>query len=84
MHVRGLYEVLGGQPPVPTCTDTRVLELYPRQFTRDSLPYTAVYPRHSTRGEKGVVLVCLPCHLKLTSQEPGAEEPTPDAHVEGG
>ena len=25
MHVRGLNEVLGGQPPVPTGTDTRVL-----------------------------------------------------------
>jgi hypothetical protein len=53
MHVRGLYEVLGGQPPVPTGTDTRVLELYPRQFTRDSLPYTALYLRPSTRGERG-------------------------------
>jgi hypothetical protein len=41
MHVRGLYKVLGGQPPVPTGTDTRVLhvELYPWQFTRYSLPY---------------------------------------------
>jgi hypothetical protein len=26
MHVRGLNEVLGGQPPVPTGTDIRVLK----------------------------------------------------------
>jgi hypothetical protein len=29
MHVQGLDEVLGTQPPVPTGTDTQVLELYP-------------------------------------------------------
>ena len=48
----GLYEVLGGQPPVPTSTDTHVLELYPRYFTRDSLPYTVLDLPPSTRGER--------------------------------